>query len=99
MLPFSTITNPSRVLSFSMSVYISLGQIVGAGFLDASTVEHVLTDGAMATGLGEREALLTIRSGLRAGLHYPREPQSRTTASPSAARREATADVGLDIAP
>jgi hypothetical protein len=90
--------NGSRNSTLNRAAF-SLGQIVGAGVLDASTVEHVLTDGALATGLGEREALLTIRSGLRAGLQHPREPRARSIASPPAVRREATADVGLDIAP
>ena len=90
--------NGSRNSTLNRAAF-SLGQIVGAGVLDASTVEHVLTHGAIATGLGEREALLTIRSGLRAGLQHPREPRSRSSASPSAVRREATVDVGLDIAP
>jgi hypothetical protein len=52
----------------------ALGQIVGAGFLDASTVERLLVDSALAVGLGEREAVLTARGGLRAGADDPRRP-------------------------
>ncbi|MGE0728441.1 MAG: hypothetical protein AB7O92_08325 [Acidimicrobiia bacterium] len=51
-----------------------LGQIVGAGLLDAGVAERVLVDSALAVGLGEREAVLTTRSGLRAGLDHPRGP-------------------------
>jgi hypothetical protein len=54
-----------------------LGQLVAAGALD----EHEATDGlvgaAVAAGLGEREALLTIGSGLAAGNRYPRQGSAR----------------------
>ncbi len=77
----------------------SLGQIVGIGALDASTVEQVLADGAVSAGLGEREALLTIRSGLRAGLDHPRGPRADNLARPPIAGLHATVDVvGLDVA-
>ncbi len=77
----------------------SLGQIVGAGVLEASLVEHVLSGGALDSGLSEREALLTIRSGLRAGLEHPRGPRPRTEARlPASAAQHAAADVGVDIA-
>jgi hypothetical protein len=59
----------------------SLGQIVGAGLLDAAEAEHVLVDSAVAVGLGEREAVLTTRSGLRAGLDHPRGPVERPLAN------------------
>lgn len=70
----------------------SLGQIVGAGLLDAGEAERVLLDSALAVGLGEREAVLTTRSGLRAGLDHPRGPVER----PSADRR-AVVDSGAEI--
>jgi hypothetical protein len=44
-----------------------LGQIVGTGRLDEATAERLLLDGALELGLGEREALATVHSGLRAG--------------------------------
>jgi hypothetical protein len=53
----------------------SLGQIVESGILDASTVEHTLMHSALTSGLGEREAALTIRSGLTAGRERPRTPE------------------------
>lgn len=53
-----------------------LGQFVGAGLLDRAEVEQLLTEAALAIGLGERETYKTIRSGLEAGLrnlrrHWP----------------------------
>jgi len=55
-----------------------LGQIVAAGALDEAAVESVLVQGAQAIGLGEREAVRTVRSGLSAGERFPRGPaQSR----------------------
>ena len=56
----------------------ALGQIAGAGLLDSSEVETRLRDAAMGAGLGEREALLTIRSGISAGEARPRGPTERT---------------------
>lgn len=44
-----------------------LGQIIGAGRLDEATAERLLVDGAISIGLGQREALATVHSGLRAG--------------------------------
>jgi hypothetical protein len=57
----------------------SLGQIVGAGLLDADTVSDQLGAAAMGAGLGAREATRTIRSGLRAGMRAPRTPVSSST--------------------
>jgi hypothetical protein len=51
-----------------------LGQIVGAGALLERDVEGVLVDEAVALGLGEREAVRTVRSGLQAGEAAPRGP-------------------------
>src|SRR4029077_13405082 len=76
----------------------SLGQIVGAGVLDASTVEHVLADSATASGLSEREAFQTIRSGLRAGVDHPRGPRTRTLTCAPSPTPATTKDVGLDVA-
>ena len=52
----------------------ALGQITGAGLLDSSEVEARLRDAALSAGLGERESMLTIRSGLSAGEARPRGP-------------------------
>jgi hypothetical protein len=89
--------NGSRNSTLNRSAF-SLGQIVGAGVLHATTVEQVLGDSALASGLGEREAFLTIRSGLRAGLDHPRGPSGRSYARPSAPTRERATDVGIDAA-
>ena len=51
-----------------------LGQIVAAGGLDEHRVRSVLVQGAQAIGLGEREAHLTVESGLQAGEQRPRGP-------------------------
>lgn len=53
-----------------------LGQIVASGALDEGRVMAALVQGAQAVGLGEREALLTVESGLRAGETRPRGPRS-----------------------
>ena len=50
----------------------ALGQLVGAGALDASQVESALLAAARATGLPEKEAQRTIASGLAAGQARPR---------------------------
>jgi hypothetical protein len=60
-----------------------LGQIVGAGILDAGLVERVLLESATGTGLGEREARTTVRSGVEAGMNYPRQPATRTPTPPA----------------
>lgn len=73
-----------------------LGQIVGAGMLDAVAVEGVLVASGAAAGLGERESTLTVRSGLRAGMAHPRAP-SRAT-GPAAASDPIPADLSLDAA-
>ena len=52
----------------------SLGQIVAGGSLDRAAVEDTLADAARRVGLTEREATLTIRSGLDAGSRSPRSP-------------------------
>jgi len=75
-----------------------LGQIVGARVLDASLVERVLGESAITSGLGERESLLTIRSGLRAGMDHPRGPRERALPSlPPSVRPSPSSDVGLDV--
>ena len=68
----------SRNTTLNRSAY-ALGQIVGAGLLDATTVEHLLIESGLRAGLGEREAIVTTRSGLRAGLAHPRSPEPSPT--------------------
>jgi hypothetical protein len=54
-----------------------IGQIVGAGHLEEAQAEHVLLEGAAVDGLGKREAIATVHSGLRAGERFPRGPTGR----------------------
>jgi hypothetical protein len=64
----------------------SLGQIVAGGGLERAVVERVLVDCAVSSGLTEREARMTITSGLRAGAQHPRTPPQRPSvvATPAA---------------
>jgi hypothetical protein len=55
-------------------VAFRLGQIIAGGQLDESEIEGVLVTNAMAVGLGEREAVATVHSGLTAGESVPRGP-------------------------
>jgi hypothetical protein len=64
-----------RNTTLNRSAY-ALGQIVGAGLLDAATVERLLVESGLRVGLREREAITTTRSGLRAGLAHPRGPEA-----------------------
>jgi hypothetical protein len=73
----------------------ALGQIAGAGVLDAHEVEAHLRHAASAAGLGVREASLTIRSGLSAGLARPRGPVEHTAPKPLPVEVDADVDVGL----
>jgi hypothetical protein len=61
----------------------SLGQIVAMGELDEGAVASFLIDAAHSVGLGEREALATVSSGLSAGMREPRAVRARDpTAQP-----------------
>jgi hypothetical protein len=73
----------------------ALGQIAGAGALDADEVEAHLHQAARAVGLAEREASLTIRSGLSAGLARPRGPVEQLAPKPRPAEVDSDVDVGL----
>jgi hypothetical protein len=57
-------------------VAFRLGQVIAGGQLDETDVAHLLVSGALAIGLGEREAVTTIQSGLNAGLEVPRGPRT-----------------------
>lgn len=50
----------------------SIGRLVGAGIITAERVGHTLLSAAVATGLGETEAIDTITSGIRAGAKRPK---------------------------
>jgi hypothetical protein len=60
-----------------------LGQLVGAGVLDETTVRNGLESAAMAVGLGERETLATIRSGVGDGMARPRAIPERRQNAPA----------------
>ena len=66
-------TAGTRNMTLNRSAF-ALGQIVGAGLLDQGAVERTLVDSALGVGLTEREAAMTVRSGLRAGARRPRAP-------------------------
>lgn len=73
----------------------ALGQIAGAGLIDTTDVETRLRDAALDAGLGEREALLTIRSGVAAGVTRPRGPAERAPAPRPAQVPEVDTGAGL----
>ena len=61
-----------------------LGQLVAGGELAADLVHDELLAAALSTGLGEREATRTIRSGLRAGEGSPRRAPDTGRTTPDA---------------
>jgi len=73
----------------------ALGQIAGAGIIETADVESQLHHAAIGVGLGEREALLTIRSGISAGLARPRRPAA--TPVPAAPVVDVPADVEVGL--
>jgi hypothetical protein len=75
----------------------SLGQIIGAGLLDADTVEHTLAGSAMTAGLTEHEARQTIRSGLGAGTGQPRGPRHTPEAFSVHGASKPDLEVEIDI--
>lgn len=73
----------------------NLGQIVGAGLLDADTVTDHLHHAALGAGLGAREATLTIHSGLQAGMTRPRMPSGPPFPTPHHSPTEPTIEVDI----
>ncbi len=63
-----------------------LGQLVGGGELAADLVHDELLAAGLSTGLGEREAVRTIHSGLRAGERSPRRAPDAAADAPSPLR-------------
>jgi hypothetical protein len=63
---------PGRRNATLNSAAFSLGQLVGGGLLDVDAVAGALLIAALASGLGETEAMRTIESGLKAGQCHPR---------------------------
>lgn len=62
----------------------NLGTLVGAGALDPHLVEASLAHAAEAAGLGARETVATIQSGLTHGIAQPRQLPTATADSPPA---------------
>src|SRR5262249_2571327 len=60
----------------------SLGQLVAGGCLPDDAVTAALASAARESGLPEREAAPTTRSGMTAGARRPRAPLPRTTRLP-----------------
>jgi hypothetical protein len=69
----ATLGNRNHTLNRSA---FSLGQLVGAGYLDDDTVREELTAAALQVGLRPREIRATVSSGLRAGSRLPRHPRA-----------------------
>ena len=63
---------PGRRNAILNRAAFNLGQLVGAGLLDASEVRSVLLAAALEAGNPEAKALATIESGLRGGAAKPR---------------------------
>lgn len=61
-----------------------LGQLVGAGALDAEQVADRLEEVGTRLGLGPAEVRRTIASGLTAGVEHPRSVPGNATAAPPA---------------
>lgn len=57
----------------------ALGTFVGAGVLNAQVVNDVLSEAASIAAIPEREAKLTIHSGLQAGISRPRRTPGPTS--------------------
>jgi hypothetical protein len=82
----------------------NLGQLVAEGCLSEAAVATALADAAGASGLPEREAGRTIRSGMTAGARRPRAPPPHDTAPgdatqaaiPSRRTQRAVAPASLD---
>ncbi len=66
-------TKPGRRNDRLNSAAFSLGQLVGAGLLDAADVASLLLGAAGVCGLPDREARRTVASGLGSGIAQPRE--------------------------
>ncbi len=59
----------------------SLAQLIADGGLDAEEIESHLIAAAMLNGLKEREALATIRSGIKGGQQHPRSPKNHNASA------------------
>lgn len=77
-------------------VAFRLGQIIAGGQLDEGDIEGLLVNNAMAVGLGEREAVATVQSGLGAGETSPRGPAAPEVRSPDP---EPEMDTGAGLEP
>lgn len=76
-----------------------LGQLVGAGLLDANTVAAAMLPVAHEIGLGEAEAAATIDSGLQAGQCSPRSVELAGAVVARAAEPLAVDPLAQELAP
>lgn len=60
----------------------TLGRLAGGGHCDASETEQALLAAANSIGLGKREALATVRSGIQSGIKQPRRLEGEVRAQP-----------------
>jgi len=68
----------------------SLGTLLPSGALDRASVEAELAHAAAAAGLPDKEAALTIRSGLESGIAQPRTVALRADRTPAPAKATST---------
>ncbi len=68
------VSAPKTTRNVTLNVQsFALGQLIGAGYLNASTAEAVLLAAAMSAGLDRTASLATIKSGFTAGKTMPRQ--------------------------
>jgi len=77
LVTLASTTEGTRNDRLNRSAY-NLGQIIGNGNLDRARVEQALYATARGVGLGEKETLDTMRSGIEAGMTKPRGPKEAT---------------------
>jgi len=83
-----TAPDGSRNVTLNTAAF-NLGQLVGSGSLSEQAVRSELASAAKLAGLGERETLATIDSGLAAGIKQPRRPPEPTVSVRRTAPRAA----------
>ena len=88
----------SRNTTLNLSAF-RLGQLVNSALLDEGIVERALVVGGINTGLSEREVIMTVRSGMRAGAAHPRSPAAddRGRPPPWGEREEHDACTGVEL--
>jgi hypothetical protein len=59
-----------------------VGRLIGGGQIERATAERLLTEAALASGLGESETTKTIASGFEKGIAKPAQPAADATEVP-----------------